>query len=232
MTNITALNNGSGQECGTKKIWATPPWPRLVSDFGSGSEKHAYTQGRRHIFFFGGGVGFIGTQTHLPQKISFSSDLGHFILKTLENAKLLYVSRKKTKISKLLEGGGRASPWFPKMRPEPGDPPLETPLHRYTGPLSYDFVSNSLHVPRSPNNLPFYTLHSPFGIGDALFLTVPTPTSAPLADPGGGGQPGHGPLKLRKVSHHVFWPQNLPKTFFRKWIWVQPKNSGLNPRSF
>ena len=121
---------------------------------------------------------------------------------------------KKTKISKLLEGG-RASPWFPKMRPEPRDPPLETPLHRYTGLLSYDFVSNSLHVPRSPNYSPFYTLHSPFGIGDALFLTVPTPTSAPLADPG-GGQHGHGPLKLRKGSHHVFWPQNLQKKLFSK----------------
>ena len=35
-----------------------------------------------------GGDGLIGTQTHLPQKFSFSSDFGHFILKMLENAKL------------------------------------------------------------------------------------------------------------------------------------------------
>ena len=31
--------------------------------------------------------GFIGTQTYLPQKFSFSSDFGHFNLKMLENAK-------------------------------------------------------------------------------------------------------------------------------------------------
>ena len=29
---------------------------------------------------YGGGGGFKGTQTHLPPKISFSSDFGHFIL--------------------------------------------------------------------------------------------------------------------------------------------------------
>ena len=34
------------------------------------------------------GDGFMGTQTHLPPKFSFSSDFGHFILKMLENAKL------------------------------------------------------------------------------------------------------------------------------------------------
>ena len=44
-------------------------------------------------FWLGGGVEFIGTQTHLPQKFSFSSDFGHFILKMLENAKK--VSRQK-----------------------------------------------------------------------------------------------------------------------------------------
>ena len=32
-------------------------------------------------------VGFIGTQKHLLTKVSFSSDVGHFILKMLENAK-------------------------------------------------------------------------------------------------------------------------------------------------
>ena len=43
----------------------------------------------------GGGHGFIGTQTHLPPKFSFSSDFGHFILKMVENANFSYVSRKK-----------------------------------------------------------------------------------------------------------------------------------------
>ena len=54
-------------------------------------------QGRRHevLFFFGGGDGFIGTQTHLPQKVGFSSDFSHFILKMVKNVNLSYVSRKK-----------------------------------------------------------------------------------------------------------------------------------------
>ena len=37
------------------------------------------------------GGGFMGTQTHLPPKLSFSSDFGHFIWKMLENAKFAYV---------------------------------------------------------------------------------------------------------------------------------------------
>ena len=37
----------------------------------------------------------MGTQTHLPPKLSFSSDFGHFILKIVENAKKIYLSRKK-----------------------------------------------------------------------------------------------------------------------------------------
>ena len=36
------------------------------------------------------GGGFKGTQAHLPQQFSFSSDFGHFILKMLENAKFSY----------------------------------------------------------------------------------------------------------------------------------------------
>ena len=56
-----------------------------------------------YITYLGKGVatkfvlefGFIGTQTHLPPKFSFSSDFGHFIFKMSENAKFLYVSRKK-----------------------------------------------------------------------------------------------------------------------------------------
>ena len=41
------------------------------------------------------GDGFMGTQTYLPPKFSFSSDFGHFILKMLENAKFAYVSGKR-----------------------------------------------------------------------------------------------------------------------------------------
>ena len=51
----------------------------------------AVSQGHRHEVLFGGGGGFIGTQTHLPPKFSFSSDFGHFILKMTAK----YVSRKK-----------------------------------------------------------------------------------------------------------------------------------------
>ena len=40
------------------------------------------------------GDGFMGTQTHLPPKFSFSSDFGHFISKMLENAKFAHVSIK------------------------------------------------------------------------------------------------------------------------------------------
>ena len=43
---------------------------------------------------FDWGVGFIGTQTHLPQKFSFSSDFGHLIWKMLGKCKIVYVSRK------------------------------------------------------------------------------------------------------------------------------------------
>ena len=40
------------------------------------------------------GDGFIGTQTHLPPKLNFSSDFGHFILKMVVNAKLSCVKKK------------------------------------------------------------------------------------------------------------------------------------------
>ena len=40
------------------------------------------------------GNGFIGTQSHLPPKFSFS-DFGHFILKMVENAKFRYLCVKK-----------------------------------------------------------------------------------------------------------------------------------------
>ena len=52
-------------------------------------------QERRHEVLIGGGGGFMGTQTHLPPKFSFSSDFGHLILKILENAKL-YTCQEKS----------------------------------------------------------------------------------------------------------------------------------------
>ena len=65
----------------------------------------------------GGGQIYIGTQTHLPPKFSFSSDFGHFIWKMLENAKNVYVSRKKDHaISKFPGGGGGALTQFSKVR--------------------------------------------------------------------------------------------------------------------
>ena len=51
------------------------------------------SRGVATTFFWGDG--FIGTQTHIPQKFSFSSDFGHFILKMEENAKFSSVSRKR-----------------------------------------------------------------------------------------------------------------------------------------
>ena len=54
-------------------------------------------QERRHEVSIGED-GFIGTQTvqtNIPQKFSFSSAFGHFILRMLENAKFSYVLRKK-----------------------------------------------------------------------------------------------------------------------------------------
>ena len=79
--------------------------------------------------FFFGGDGFIGTQTHLPPKISFSSDFGHFILKMVGNAKYSSVSRKKdAKISSFL--GGRP-PLIFRLRGTrpPVPPPLSTPMN-------------------------------------------------------------------------------------------------------
>ena len=51
------------------------------------------------------GDGFIGTQTHLPPKVSFSPDFVHFILKMLENETI----RVKKKVSEMYSffGGGR-----------------------------------------------------------------------------------------------------------------------------
>ena len=67
---------------------------------------------------------FIGTQTHLPPKFSFSSDFDHFILKMVENAKFSGVKNKDTEISSFLGGtspadfstAGDASPRPPRFR--------------------------------------------------------------------------------------------------------------------
>ena len=49
-------------------------------------------QGRHHEVLFGGGAysWAVGTEVHLPPKLSFFSDFGHFILKVLESAKFAY----------------------------------------------------------------------------------------------------------------------------------------------
>ena len=57
-----------------------------------------------------GGDGFIGTQTHLLLKFSFSSDFCHFIWKMVENAEFSYVSRKK--ILKYHHCWGNVPRWF------------------------------------------------------------------------------------------------------------------------
>ena len=74
-----------------------------------------------------GGDGFIGTQTYLTPKLSFSSDFGHFILKLVENAKQLFVSRKKTlKYHNFWEDVPR---WFFDCRGRvPPSPSLSTPM--------------------------------------------------------------------------------------------------------
>ena len=79
-------------------------------------------------FWLGGGgsdVGFIGTQTHLPQKFSFSSDFGHFILKILENAEKKFQEKSYWNIQ--ISGG--SAPAFFKVRGSwPPPPPSVTPL--------------------------------------------------------------------------------------------------------
>ena len=48
----------------------------------------AKLQEKRHEVLIGSG--FIGTQTYLPQKLSFTLDFGHFILKMLKKIKFSY----------------------------------------------------------------------------------------------------------------------------------------------
>ena len=81
------------------------------------------------------GVGFIGTQIHLPQKFSFCSDFGHFIKKNVRKCKIVYVSRKN--ILKNPNSGG-STPLFSKVRglrprdPPPPPPPVgDAPVQRY-----------------------------------------------------------------------------------------------------
>ena len=52
---------------------------------------------------------WIGTQTHLPQKFSFSSDFGHFVLKMLKIAKK-YTFLGKKYINIQISGGGDRPP--------------------------------------------------------------------------------------------------------------------------
>ena len=58
-------------------------------------EMELITMASPRSFDWGGGVGFIGTQTHLPPTFSFFSDFSYFIFLKLENANLSYVSGKK-----------------------------------------------------------------------------------------------------------------------------------------
>ena len=56
-----------------------------------------------------------GTKTHLPPKIIFSSDLGHFVFEIAENVKKYKRNKKMLNFS-------------PKGGPGPRAPPLVTPL--------------------------------------------------------------------------------------------------------
>ena len=99
--------------------------------------------------FYLGGDGFIGTQTYLPPKFSFSSDFGHFILKMVENAKKIFVSRKKdAEMSYFL--GGRPPLIFRLRGTRPPVPPLSTPMHvtRYNiGFIAPIMIEIRLQVP-------------------------------------------------------------------------------------
>ena len=88
-------NNGTVQGCDKLALSLAikrKPTILMPSIPISNMKADRYLRGRRHELLFGGGDGFMGTQTHLPPKFSFSSDFGHFILKMVENAKFSYVS--------------------------------------------------------------------------------------------------------------------------------------------
>ena len=71
------------------------------------------------------GVGFIGTQTHLLPKFSFSSDFGHFF-ENVGKCKIVYVSRKKYRNIQI--SGGIVPRGFQKCGgPDPRDPPPPLP---------------------------------------------------------------------------------------------------------
>ena len=98
------------------------------------SEAYTLTQGRRHQVLFGVD-GFMGTKTHLPPKLSFSSDFGHFISKMLENAKFANVLRKK--ILKYQFLGGTSPADFSTAGDASPPPPLSTPMpSRHVPPKS------------------------------------------------------------------------------------------------
>ena len=59
--------------------------------------------GRRHKVLIGDG--FMGTQTHIHPKFSFSSDFGQFIMKIFAKSKFLFRIKKVAGISSFLGGG-------------------------------------------------------------------------------------------------------------------------------
>ena len=78
-----------------------------------------------------------------------------------------------------------------------------------------------------------YTLHS-FFKSHADQDCIAKLVKRTLADPGGNPampsqSPGRGIMSFAPPPPKK---KKLPKTFFRKWIWVNLENSGLNPLSF
>ena len=100
----------------------------VITNTSKANHTEAACQGRRHevFFFLGGGDGFIGTLTHLPPKLSFSSDFGHFILKMVENAKFPQCEEKK--MLKYHHFWGKSPSDFSTAGDASPVPPLSTPM--------------------------------------------------------------------------------------------------------
>ena len=64
----------------------------------------------------------MGTQANLPPKFIFSPDFGHFILKMLDHAKLLYKSRKKL-LKYIISGGTSPADFSTAGDASPRPPP-------------------------------------------------------------------------------------------------------------
>ena len=86
---------------------------------------------------------FMGTQTNLPPRFIFSSNFGHFILKMLDHAKLLYVSRKK--LLKYHNLGGRPSLIYRLRGTCPPSPPP-----RFRHPWNQGNVISGQQVKKRP----------------------------------------------------------------------------------